>query len=269
MTRDGEGRTALVTGASAGIGAAFARLLAARGYRVVVTARRGDRLRALAAELQATCGVRALALPADLAAPDAASRLLASVAADGLAVDVLVNNAGYGVPGAYVRSPWSAHAAFLQVMVGAVCELTHGVLPGMQARGWGRIVNVASFAALVPGVAGHTLYAASKAFLVRFSESLALEMAPYGVHVTASCPGFTRTEFHDVTGTRAQVERLPRWLWLDADRVARESWAAVEAGRAVVVPSRRYRALAALVRLLPEPTVRAGLRRHASRFRQV
>lgn len=269
MVRDGQGRTALVTGASAGIGAAFARHLAARGYALVLTARRADRLEALAAEVRAAHGVAVLVLPADLADPASPSRLLADCAAREVAVDVLVNNAGYGVPGAFTDAPWATHAAFLQVMVTAMCELVHGVLPGMRARGWGRIVNVASFAALVPSVAGHTQYAASKAFLVRFSEALAAEGAAHGVQVTASCPGFTYSEFHDVTGTRGQVSRLPSWLWLDAGTVVRESWDGVMAGRPVVIPGRVYRVLAVLARLLPPGLVLAAIRRNASRFRKV
>jgi short-subunit dehydrogenase len=268
MAREGDRRTALITGASSGIGEAFARHLAVRGYGLALTARRADRLEQLAADLARECEVPLLVLPDDLADPAAPARLMREVRARGVSVDVLINNAGYGVPGVYLRSEWPAHAAFLQVMVTAPCELCHLALPEMQARGWGRIVNVASFAALVPGVAGHTLYAASKAFLVRFSESLALEGLTRGVHVTATCPGFTLSEFHDVTGTRAEVNRLPRWLWLDADTVAAESWVAVQAGRSVVVPGRTYRVLSPLVRLLPPRLVQATMRRHASKFRR-
>jgi uncharacterized protein len=269
MPREGHGRTALVTGASAGIGAAFARHLASRGYDLILTARRADRLHALAAQLEAQHEITATVLPADLADAGAPRRVVDEIASRGLRVDVLINNAGYGVPGAFLHSTWDTHAAFLQLMVTAMCELAHRVLPGMQAQGWGRIVNIASFAALVPGVAGHTQYAASKAYLVRFSESLALEMAPHGVHVTVACPGFTYSEFHDVTGTRAQVRQLPRWMWLEADAVAEESWAAVSAGQPVVVNGRIYRLLAVLVRLLPERWIAAAMGRHAGKFRKV
>jgi uncharacterized protein len=268
MSREGHGRTALVTGASAGIGAAFARMLASRGYDLILTARRGERLEALAAELADAHGVRAVALPADLSERGAPARLVTEIAARGLQVDVLVNNAGYGVPGTFLKASWDTHAAFLQVMITAVAELTYRLMPGMLERRWGRIVNVASFAALLPGVAGHTQYAASKAFLVRFSESLALEAAPLGVHVTAACPGFTLTEFHDVTGTRGQVSRLPRWLWLQAPDVAEESWHAVMAGRPLVINGRVYRTLAVCARLLPPRWLAALMRRNAGRFRR-
>ena len=149
------------------------------------------------------------------------------------------------------------------MLVVAVAELAHRVLPGMIERKWGRIVNVASLAGLFPGVAGHTLYAASKAFLITFSESLALEAAPHGVHVTASCPGFTLTEFHDVTGTRDKVSRLPKFMWLDADDVARESYDAVMAGIPVFVPGRVNRSIATLARVLPKWLVWALMKRNA------
>src|SRR5205085_424334 len=115
-----------------------------------------------------------------------------------LQVDALVNNAGYGVPGSYTRVAWDTHATFLNVLVVSVAHLTHHFLPGMLERKFGRIVNVASLAGLVPAPAGHTLYAASKAFLIRFSEALSHESRERGVHVTALCPGFTYSEFHDV-----------------------------------------------------------------------
>ena len=209
MQKDGLGRTALVTGASAGIGRAFAEVLAAHGYRLVLVARRADRLEAAAAELRQRHGIETSAITADLAEPDAPARLAAELERRGLTVDVLVNNAGYGVPGRYEQSPWARHDANLRVMVTAVCELTHRLLPGMIERKWGRIINIASLAGHVPAPAGHTLYAATKAFLVRFSESLHAEHVRDGVHTCAVCPGFTYSEFHDVTGTRAKVSQMP------------------------------------------------------------
>ena len=261
-------RRALVTGASSGIGLAFARVLAERGYDLVLTARRQDRLQALADELSARHSIRVEVEPIDLAEPGASRRLLANLDARSIAVDVLINNAGFGVPGSYVNTTWSEQQRFLQVLVVAVAELAHGVLPGMMERKWGRIVNIASLAGLLPGVAGHTLYGASKAFLVTFSESLALEAAPNGVHVTASCPGFTLTEFHDVTGTRDKVSRLPKFMWLDADEVARSSYDAVMAGVPVFVPGRLNRSIATLARVLPKAVVRAAMTGTAGRYRK-
>ena len=176
MSQEGRGKTALVTGASAGIGKAFAALLAERGYDLALTARRADRLAAVAAELSRH-GTQVHVLPADLADPAAPAALCEALGRRGLAIDVLVNNAGYGVPGRYVRSSWQQQADFLQVLVVAVAELTHRLLPPMIERRWGRVVQIASLAALVPAAPGHTLYAASKAFLVKFTEALAREVA--------------------------------------------------------------------------------------------
>ena len=150
-------RLALVTGASAGIGAAYARLLAERGYDLALSARRVERLEALAAELSARWGITALIAPADLAEPGGPQAVLDQIAAHGRVVDVLINNAGYGLTGSYARTRWADQQAFLQVMVTAPCEFAHKVLPGMVERRFGRIVNVASVAGLMPGAAGHTL----------------------------------------------------------------------------------------------------------------
>jgi uncharacterized protein len=266
---EGSGRTALVTGASAGIGQAFAELLAARGYGLVLTARRRDRLEALAATLREQHGVPVEVIDADLADPAAPAAIAAEVRARGLQVDVLVNNAGYGVPGSYTRVAWADHERFVQVMVTSVCGLTHHLLPGMVERGWGRIINVASLAGLVPAPAGHTLYGASKAFLIRFSEALAAEHASRGVHATALCPGFTYSEFHDVTGTRQQMRGLPAVMWMDAGAVAGEGYRAVMRGRVVHVSGRLNRALAWLVRVLPQGLVRRVTSRTGSRYRKL
>ena len=244
-------RTVLITGASAGIGKAFAGVFAGHGYDLVVTARRADRLDALTVRLSERHGIRVTAMPADLSRPGACTRLCDEIARQGIAIDALVNNAGYGLPGAYSYHPWERHEAFLRVLVLAVTELTHRLLPGMLERKRGRIINVASLAGLLPAPAGDTLYAASKAFLVRFSESLAHEVRDRGVHVTALCPGFTLSEFHDVTGTRKTVSRLPGFMWMRAEDVARQGYDAVETGVPVLVTGRVNRALALAGRLVP------------------
>lgn len=261
-------RTALVTGASAGIGKAFAEVFAANGFDLAITARREDRLRALATSLQQRHGARVHVFPADLEDRLAPERLCGQLAAAGLTIDALVNNAGYGVPGVFARTDWRQQADFLQVLVVAVAELTHRLLPGMIERRYGRIINVASLAGLLPGAAGHTLYAASKAFVIRFSESLSNEVAQHGVHVTAVCPGFTFSEFHDVTGTREMVSRMPSFMWLDADTVARQGFEAVMAGRPVYVTGRVNRTIAALGRLLPQRLVYALNRRASGVYRK-
>jgi short-subunit dehydrogenase len=263
-------RLALVTGASAGIGAAFARIFASHGYDLALTARRAERLEMLAEEIRLRSGVETLVIPADLAEPGAPDQILEVLAANGRAVDALVNNAGYGLPGAYAATRWEDQARFIQVMVTAPCELAHKVLPGMLERRFGRIVNVASLAGLAPAPAGHTLYAASKAFLIKFSQSLHLEAEPAGVHVTALCPGFTYSEFHDVNGTRSQTTAsTPPWLWLGADEVAAAGYEAVEANRAISVPGAPNKALAALSKLIPDDWGLALVASQGARFRQL
>jgi len=262
-------KLALVTGASAGIGAAFARIFARHGYDVALTARRSDRLETLAEEIRLRAGVETLTVTADLAEPDAPARILDQLAAQGRVVDALVNNAGYGLPGAFAATRWEDQQAFMQVMMRAPAELAHRVLPGMVERRFGRIVNVASLAGLVPGSAGHTLYGATKAFLIKFSQSLHLETQAQGVHVTALCPGFTYSEFHDVNGTRAQISAAtPPWLWLGADEVAATGYEAVEANRAVCVPGAPNKAIAAVAKLVPDDWALALMASQGPKFRK-
>lgn len=258
---------ALITGASAGIGAAIAREYARRGKPLLLTARREDRLQALARSLagQVPCAV----ITADLADPAAPQALFDACRERGLHVDTLVNNAGYGVPGAYLSSPWDTHAAFVQVMITAVSELSWRFLPAMRAARYGRILNVASLAGLVPGSAGHTLYAAAKSYLIKFSESLALEQREHGIHVTALCPGFTYSEFHDITGTRAQVSRMPRWMWQSAEQVAIEGIDAVERGEVMVVSGRVNRLLRQIAKHLPDGAARKLVASRSQDFRDV
>ena len=262
-------RTVLVTGASSGIGEALARVFAAEGWDLVITARREDRLRALAEQLIRQHGRRVHVVVGDLAADGAVVKLCDEIAARGIIVDGLVNNAGYGVPGSYVNSTWEQHHAFLRVMVVAVAELTHRLLPGMLERGYGRILNVASLAGLVPAPAGHTLYAASKSFMIRFSEALAQEVQHRGVHVTAVCPGFTFSEFHDVLGTREIMRTLPSFMWMDAPTVASEGFDAVMRGIPVYVTGRVNSSIATLVRILPQRLVSVVNRRLSKSYRKV
>ena len=259
--------TALVTGASAGIGAAFCHGLAARGYNIVAVARRADRLTALARELHDRHGVEVQTLCIDLGERGAVARVLAALGER--PVDMLVNNAGYGVPGRYLSSEWMLHERFQRVMVETVAEFCHALLPAMRARGCGNIINVASLAGFMPGSAGHTLYAASKAWVLRFSESLALEYEGEGIRVCALCPGFTVSEFHDVTGTRAQLANLPSWLWMSAAEVVDEGLAAVARGEVVYIPGRINRLIAALARCMPPRLALAISRRASRRFRDI
>lgn len=246
-------RTALVTGASSGIGRAFARRYALAGYDVVLTARRTERLQALADELQSANPVAAHVIPADLAIADAPAALFAQIEARGLHIDALVNNAGFGVAGRFDDAPWPRQHDLLQVLVVAVCQLTHLALPAMKARGFGRIINVASLAGFAPATVGATLYAPAKAFVIRFSQSLALETHGTGVHVTALCPGFTRTEFHDHGAVRKDISRRPSLMWMSAEKVAAQGFHAVERGDTLYVNGWINRLIASVGKHAPHP----------------
>lgn len=257
---------ALVTGASAGIGAEFCRQLAASGYSLVLVARRKDRLETLATELQRDYGVDTRVFPLDLSVANAAAGLTQKLQSENISVEFLVNNAGYGVPGHFTVPDWRSHAEFIQVMITAVCDLTWRLLPAMQARKAGYIINVASLAGLVPGSAAHTLYGASKSFLIRFSESLAMENSATGVRVSALCPGFTYSEFHDVSGTRQLVSKMPSWMWMEAAEVVSFGIDAVtQQHRVVAIPGRVNRLIARLMRWLPMDSA-IRLTRRLSRF---
>lgn len=263
-------RLCLVTGASAGIGAAFARIYASHGYDVALTARRADRLKALAEDLELRHGVETLVIPADLADPEAPGAILKAVEDNGRAVEALVNNAGYGLRGLYAASDWSQDAAQLQVMLTAPCELIRRTLPGMVERRFGRIVNVASLVGLIPGPAGATLYAPIKSFLIKLSQALHLENLETGVHVSALCPGYTWSEFHDVNHSRQRLNQaLPGWMWLGADEVAATGYEAAEANRAICVPGAPNKAIAALAKLLPDDWALALMAHEGARLRPI
>jgi len=264
----GEGRrTILITGASAGIGAALARVCAARGHDLILTARREGPLQALAEDLAAAHGVAVACVGADLAEPNAPGRLFEAIAARGLRVDGLVNNAGFSRTTGFLATDPADHAAMIRVMLTAPVELSRLALPDMVARGWGRVLNVASLAGQMPATGGDTLYGPIKSFLIKASQGLWLETQGTGVHVTALCPGYTYTEFHDVNGSRAQVSAAyPKWMWMDADRVARIGWDAVEANRPRVTPGVANNVLAALGGLLPDALALKMVGGHARRL---
>jgi hypothetical protein len=263
-------RLCLITGASAGIGAAFARLYASHGFDVALVARRADRLQALAEDIRLRHGVEALVIPADLGEAGAADRVLAEVEAHGRVVEALLNNAGYGLRGSYASSDWAELAVQLQVMLTSVCELTQKVLPGMVERRYGRIVNVASLAGLIPGAAGATLYGPIKSFLIKFSQGLHLENLETGVHVSALCPGYTYSEFHDVNHSRQRLNKvLPGWMWLGADEVAAAGYEAAEANRAICVPGAPNKAIAAFAKLLPDEWGLALMAHEGARLRPI
>jgi uncharacterized protein len=262
-------RWALVTGASAGIGAEFARQLAERGASLVITARRLDRLETLAAELRGKHGVRVECIAADLAEKNAVESLCAEIQLRGLSIDILINNAGYGVAGSFLTPSWQTHVDSMHVLMTAPCELVYNLLPAMRERGYGRIANIASLAGHMPGSAGHTLYAASKAFLIKFSQSLALENISKGVKVCAVCPGFTYSEFHDVVGTRDTVSKMPDWMWSPATRVVHEGIDAMERGEIVYVTGRINRLLKALMKIVPDKMALRSIQKRSNKFRRV
>lgn len=262
-------RIALITGASAGIGLAFAKQLAALGHNLALVARRKERLDETAEHLKQAHGIEVLVIAEDLADPQASNNIMASIDEAGFEVDVLINNAGFAVGGFYTAASWDEQAKFMQVMVHAVAELTHRVLPTMLKNDSGSIVNVASVAGIVAGSSGHTLYAASKAFLIKFSESLAMENHHTGITVQALCPGFTLSEFHDVIGNRHLVSQMPDYMWMQADEVVRISLDALQDPNAPVmlVPGKVNRFLAFLSRKLPYRWGYALVRKRSGDFR--
>lgn len=262
-------RWALVTGASAGIGAEFCRQLAAGGFNVALTARREDRLRELANELEQQHGVKTHVIAADLADTGAVAAITGDLRGHGIVIHTLINNAGYGTTGHLNQSEWSVHQDFMQVMVMAVIELCYALLPAMQTAGSGHIVNVASLAGIAPAPASHTLYSPSKAFLIKLSEALALENEDKGIKVQALCPGFTYSEFHDVVGLRDQVSKMPKYMWQTADEVVRECLRELDKGKPkpVVVTGRVNRFLARLSRWLPQKTAVNMVRKRGKQFR--
>jgi short-subunit dehydrogenase len=256
---DAQRPLALITGASAGIGEAFARAYAARGCDVVLVARRLDRLEALAQELSHQHGVAAIALAADLAQFEAHRAIQQAIANRGRHVDILVNNAGFSIAQSFVGVPWERQRDFLMTLVVNACGLAHGVIPGMVARRSGAIINVASLAGFAPGVAGHTLYPGAKSLAISFSQSLAAELRGSGVRVTAVCPGFTQTEFAQANGTKSVMDEAPRRLFQTPDQVVRAALAANERGQVVVVPGLHNKIAAIALRYLPQPLVIAIL----------
>ncbi len=253
------GSAALVTGASSGIGAAFARQLARRGHGLILVARRRDRLEQLAGELTRAHGVAAEVLVADLSEDHGVASVESRIAA-APDLDLVVNNAGFGSRGRFWDGDDGLQDRMYRVHVIATMSLTRAALRAMVPRDRGAVINVSSVAGFAASPGGAS-YAATKAWMNVFTESLALELESAGSHVKvqALCPGFTYSEFHDVIG--ADRSRIPRSWWMNADEVAAASLRGLEQGRIYVIPGARYRVLAALARLAP-----AGLRRSATRL---
>lgn len=254
--------TALVTGASAGIGLAFAQRLAREGSDLVIVARDRARLDRLARELRSAHGVEVEVLVADLSDRAATGEVCDRLADRDRPVDLLVNNAGFGLRASFLDNDLAEEEAGLDVMVRAVMMTCHAAGRAMRERGRGAILNVSSVASFI----ANGTYSADKAFVTVFSESLASELAGTGVTVTALCPGFTRTEFHD--RARMKVSALPEWLWLDADAVVQQALTDVAAGKVISVPGVQWKVVTTAVRALPRPLVRGGGMRALNRFRR-
>ena len=249
---------ALVTGATAGLGAEFARQLAGSGADIVLVARDDVRLETTRIALEDRNPVKVEILPADLSTVDGCDRVAERIASTTAPIDILVNNAGMGMYRRFGVADLGREERMLDLNVRAVLRLTHAAVRAMKERGSGQIINVSSVSGFVPR-GGNVTYSASKAWVTMFSEGLAIELAGSGVQVTAVCPGFTHTEFHD----RASVDMsgVPDWMWLDVHDVVAQGLAGAQRGKAVSIPSARYKALTGAARYTPRPVLRAFMRR--------
>ena len=247
------GAAALVTGASSGIGEAFARQLAERGYRVALVARNQDKLQALAGDIGGEVFV------CDLADPEARDRLAADVESRGLQVEVLVNNAGFGVYKDFVESDREREIEQARVNVEAVVDLTHRFLPAMMSRGRGAVISTASTAAFQP-IPGNAGYAAAKAYVLALSEALHEETRKSGVTVTALCPGPVHSGFQEASGAQEFAKTLPKPMWRQPEAVAKAALKAADRGKRLVVPGAPNRISGAMARFSPRPVLLRVLR---------
>lgn len=251
-----ETKTAIITGASSGIGESFANQLAAKGYQLLLVARRQDRLHKLAKELDQKYGAQVEALAADLS--DDAGISLVEERIQGMeSVDILVNNAGFGMSGYFTKLDLERNLEMIELHVIAAVRLTYSALTGMISRESGSIINVSSVAAFLPW--GNVTYNATKAYLVAFSEALNAESRSKNIRVQALCPGFTVTEFHDSPDLlRIRRSRLPKIFWLSTDFVVAESLKALAQGKVICIPGAHYRLVVALGRSpITSPLLRA------------
>lgn len=239
---------ALVTGATAGIGESFTRLLASKGFNIALVARDEARLHERAAALREKYGVQTFVLPADLATAQGCAAVEDYL--QEFDIEVLINNAGFGINKAFTASELQAEQDLLDVLVRTPMRLMHVILPKMKARNSGTIINVSSVASFIAG----GTYSASKSYLTVLSESLHTEVRDTNVKISALCPGFTRTEFHQ--RGRMKMKGLPDFMWLDSDELVAASWSDAQSGKAVSIPGWQYKILIALISLAPRSAVR-------------
>ena len=242
--------TALITGATAGIGASYANLLAKEGFDLILVARDLPRLNKVAKELNKRFGVKTQCIKADLTKPSQLAKVEKRVADLKKPIDVLVNNAGFGIKDSFTASNLDKEQELLDVLVTAPMRLTHAVLPVMVKRNTGIIVNVSSVASFIAG----GTYSAAKSYLTVFSESLHTELRGTNVKISALCPGFTRTEFH--ARGRMKMTALPKFMWLNSDELVNKSWKYAKANRVICIPGWQYKILSAIARNAPRPIVR-------------
>lgn len=242
--------TALVTGATAGIGAAYARQLAEEGFDLILVARDKKRLADVAKSLSKEFGVKTEILVADLTKSAQLVKVEKRLASKVKPVEVLINNAGFGINKSFLDSARESEQALLDVLVTAPMRLTHAVLPIMKERNSGTVVNVSSVASWIAG----GTYSAAKSYLTVFTESLHTELRGTKVNISALCPGFTRTEFHQ--RGRMKMTGLPNFMWLSAEKVVARSWKAAKSGKAISVPGWQYLILSSISRFGPRPLVR-------------
>ena len=241
---------ALITGATAGIGAQYARLLAKEGFDLILVVRNKNRLASTAKSLNKEFGVKVEVLPADLTKPVQLEKVRKRLSDSRKPIEVLINNAGFGINKSFLVSDLSDEQGLLDVLVTAPMRLTHAVLPIMKERNSGTIVNVSSVASWIAGGS----YSAAKSYLTVLTESLHTELRPTKIKISALCPGFTRTEFHE--RGRMKMSGLPNFMWLSAEKVVSKSWRDVNAGRVISIPGWQYLILSSISRFGPRPMVR-------------
>lgn len=249
--KQSNGRWVLITGASAGIGKAFATVFARNGFNLVLVARREEKLKSLAEQMEKLFEVQTKVLVSDLADPTSSQQIYDTLKADQIMVSALVNNAGYALNTKFLKASWQDHQDMIQVMMTAVTQMCYLFAGEMKKQKYGRIINVASVAAFSPQMPGN-LYGGIKSYVAGISDALHMELSGHGINCTALCPGFTRSEFHDVMGVRESIDRLPKFMWSTAEDVAEQGYQAVMKGKVFCIPGIFYKVLTIIMGGVPK-----------------